>query len=74
MFAEPYAAAAEMLDKVAHGQQRLRRATAIACTVVAGRNPHLTSIADRRPSERRLDEIEVTKIITPGSAATMGWT
>ena len=31
-----------------------------------------TSIAERKPSDRRLNEIEVMKIITPGSAATVG--
>jgi len=33
-----------------------------------------TSIADLSPSEKRLKEIEVMKIIAPGSAATQGWT
>ena len=33
----------------------------------------LTSMADRSPSENRLKEIEVMKIIAPGSAATIGW-
>jgi hypothetical protein len=37
--------------------------------------PHaFTSMAERRPSESRLNEIEVMKIITPGNAATQGWT
>jgi hypothetical protein len=31
-------------------------------------------MAERSPSERRLNEIEVTKIMAPGSAATQGWT
>jgi hypothetical protein len=65
--------AAEMLDEVPHRQERLRRSTAIASAdVVANPLHHLTSIADRRPSERRLNEIEVMKIMSPGSAATIG--
>jgi hypothetical protein len=31
-------------------------------------------MADRKPSERRLNAIEVMKIMAPGSAATSGWT
>jgi hypothetical protein len=34
----------------------------------------LMSMAERRLSDRRLKEIEVMKIISPGSAATQGWT
>ena len=50
-------------------EQRLRRAAAIAGI----RFDHLfslTSMAERNPSLIRLKHIEVTKIITPGSAAT----
>ena len=33
-----------------------------------------TSIADLSPSDKRLNEIEVMKIMAPGRAATQGWT
>ncbi len=37
--------------------------------------PHcFTSMAERRPSARRLKAMEVMKIITPGSAASQGCT
>ena len=52
----------EELDQALDGQQRLARGV------------HLTSMAERSESLSRLKAIEVTKIITPGSAATQGWT
>ena len=63
----------EVLHEPAHRQQRLPRPAAV------GRHQHggvhcFTSIADLSPSESRLKEIEVTKIMVPGSAATQGWT
>ncbi len=80
---EEAALAAEMLDQAAHAQQRRAGAAPIARVgsrrdgTLAGailEHGHcLTSIAERSPSDRRLNEIEVRKIITPGSAATMGW-
>ena len=37
--------------------------------------PHcFTSMAERRPSARRLKAMEVMKIMTPGRAASQGWT
>jgi hypothetical protein len=75
--------AAKMLDQPADRQQRCPRPAAIAEVTRNGRDAvvdflparaHcLTSIAERRPSEKRLNEIEVRKIITPGRAATIGW-
>jgi hypothetical protein len=39
------------------------------------RTPHcFTSMAERRPSASRLKAMEVMKIITPGRAASQGWT
>ena len=71
------AVAAEMLDHSSHRQQRRRIAAAIDVIERLHRiddHAHcLTSIAERRPSENRLNEIEVRKIMTPGSAATIGW-
>ena len=49
----------EVLDQAVHRQQRCRT----HC---------LISIAERRPSDSRLNAIEVKKIITPGSAAIQG--
>src|SRR5258708_3523724 len=67
--------AAEMFDETAYRQQRLRRPAAIAPERVRGqRLHHLTSMADRKPSDRRLNAIEAMKIMAPGSAATSGWT
>ena len=68
--AEQAALAAEMLDEAGDAEQGLGRAAA-----VAGIEGHCrTSIAERRPSDSRLNEIEVMKIATPGRAATQGWT
>ena len=71
------AVGAEMLDQAAHRKQRRRLAAAIdVLDRLHGVDDHvhcLTSIAERSPSENRLNEIEVRKIITPGSAATIGW-
>ena len=63
----------EMLDEPAHRQQRLRRPAAVRGGG-HGRVHCFTSIAERSPSESRLNEIEVMKIMAPGSAATQGWT
>ena len=41
---------------------------------VHARHHCFTSMADLSPSDRRLNEIEVMKIMAPGSAATQGWT
>ena len=75
--------AAKVLDQPPHRQQRRPRPAAIAQVRRNGRDAvvgflpacaHcLTSIAERSPSENRLNEIEVRKIITPGRAATIGW-
>ena len=62
--AEQPAADIEMLDQVLHLQQRLRRAADVAAPVRAFQL--LTSIALRKPSLRRLKQIETMKIITPG--------
>ncbi len=67
--------AAEMLDEAAHRQQRLRRPAATAPeSGRVQRLHHFTSMADRKPSDRRLNATEVMKIMAPGSAATSGWT
>jgi hypothetical protein len=63
----------EVLAQAGRGQQRLSRAAAI------GRGHQrvhqaFTSMAARRPSLIRLKQIEVMKIITPGSAAKTGFT
>ncbi|MNT88035.1 hypothetical protein D3C72_2285290 [compost metagenome] len=64
-----------MLDQPAHAQQGLGRAAHI---VVGGASRFdqcahsLTSMADRRPSDSRLNDMDVMKIITPGNAATQG--
>ena len=71
------AATAKMFDQAAHRQQ----CCGLPATIYISDGLHcvddhvhcLTSIAERRPSENRLNEIEVRKIITPGSAATIGW-
>ena len=71
------AVAAEMLDQSSHRQQSRRLAAAIDVIERLHRvddHAHcLTSIAERRPSENRLNEIEVRKIIDAGQAATIGW-
>ena len=70
------APAAEMLHQPADREQRLGRSAAIALGArrLEDRAHERTSMAERRPSDSRLNEIEVMKIITPGSAATAGWT
>src|SRR5258708_24033696 len=82
---EQAALAAEMLDEAADRKERRCRAATIARVgrkrrdAVATAPLHavhghcLTSIAERRPAETKLNAIEVKKIITPGSAATIGW-
>ena len=70
--AEKPAAQAEMLDEILHLQERLRRAADIGAPVRAFQL--LTSIALRKPSLRRLKQIETMKIIAPGNAATHGLT
>ena len=60
----------KMLLQSAHREQGLGGASA----AFVHRHQPLLSIAARKPSESRLNEIEVTKIITPGSAATQGCT
>ena len=62
----------EMLDQTAHRQQRLRRPARIR-ELLGGGAHCLTSMAERRPSDNMLKEIEVMKIITPGKAAIQGW-
>jgi hypothetical protein len=72
-----------VLAEVFDQQQRLGRAAAVAgiLSVTLSRSRgrslltlnhlfSLTSIADRNPSLIRLKHIDVTKIISPGSAAT----
>ena len=59
----------EILLQPADAQERLGRA---ADVVVQAHD--LLSMADRRPSDRMLKEMEVMKIISPGRAATQGWT
>ena len=70
------AAEREMLRQGARLQQRGPCPTPVAVVEVRvlRHDQPFTSIADRRPSESRLNEIEVMKIATPGSAATQGWT
>ena len=58
--AEQAAAHGEELAQARHPQERLRAHS-------------LTSMALRSPSLSRLKQIETTKIIAPGSAATSGW-
>ncbi|MNS57379.1 hypothetical protein D3C72_902630 [compost metagenome] len=66
----------KMLDQAAHAQQGLGGAAHVFV-----RHAHhvddgihsLTSMAERSPSDSRLKDIDVMKIITPGSAATQGW-
>ncbi|KAG1390831.1 hypothetical protein G6F58_012875 [Rhizopus delemar] len=65
----------KVLDQPPHAQQRLGRPAHIA---VGGayrfdQCAHsLTSMADRSPSDSRLNDMDVMKIITPGNAATHG--
>ena len=69
----------EVFQQVAHQQQRLARSADIACIARANMRLHdcirhcLTSIAERRPSDNTLNEIDVMKMNTPGSAAIHGW-
>ena len=74
--AEQAAADREMLAQVARQQQRLGRAAAIARSRRAIGSPcqAFTSMAARSPSLTRLKQIEVMKIITPGSARSTGST
>ena len=67
----------EVLDEAVHRDERLRRPAAVARVRPVpgggGRAAHWrTSMALRSPSEKRLKAIEVTKIMTPGNAATIG--
>ena len=70
---------AEVLDKtVDREQRRCRPATVVAELRLIERCADdaahcLTSIAERKPSDKRLNEIDVRKIIKPGNAATIGW-
>ena len=76
--AEPQRAARdrEMLAQTTRQQERLGRAAAILAIVARDQRVHqaFTSMAARRPSLMRLKQIEVMKIITPGSAASSGLT
>ena len=71
---EQPAADREMLAQAARQQQRLGRSAAIRDAEAARPCQAFTSMAARRPSLIRLKQIEVMKIITPGSAASTGLT
>lgn len=58
----------KVFQQIAHLKQRLLRSTDIA------RICHcLTSMADSKPSDNMLKEIDVMKMNAPGKAATQGW-
>ncbi|MNL23630.1 hypothetical protein D3C87_1450260 [compost metagenome] len=65
----------KVLDQPAHAQQGLGGAAQVLVRRAQGFDfgvHSLTSMADRRPSDSRLKDMEVMKIITPGNAATQG--
>ena len=62
----------EIFLEAGHRQERLRPAAAVARIERLGHS--FTSIAERSPSLIRLKQIEVTKMIAPGRAATTGLT
>ncbi|MNT36590.1 hypothetical protein D3C72_1726870 [compost metagenome] len=65
----------KVLDQATHAQQRLgRTAQVLVCGTADFRDVvhSLTSMAERSPSDSRLKDMEVMKIITPGNAATQG--
>ena len=68
----------EMLHEAVDGEEGLGRTASVAGDrngAVTGGSAHaFTSMADRRPSENRLNEIETMKMARPGSAATIGFT
>lgn len=70
---QPAAFDGKMFQERFDGDQRLCRAATVA-RICRGQREGIhhdfTSIAARSPSEKRLKQIEVMKIITPGSAAT----
>jgi hypothetical protein len=72
--AEEIFAHREVLHEAAHGQQRLGRPSAVDLREGEGGAHVFTSMAERRPSEKRLKEIDVMKITKPGRAATQGCT
>ena len=67
-----------VLPKSVDGEEGLSRAAPVAGDRDGGEADGLahafTSMADRRPSENRLNEIETMKMASPGRAATIGFT